>query len=110
MSPIGPVKNFDDNSHSQFLAFVDPQQIVLPSPNRPQSSARNSVAFNKVSMISRKNERSDSINSKDYSLNKDKNMSNSNHSERELLSFLGTQTTSKKKKVDLPGKYGKVYE
>lgn len=61
-------------------------------------------------MISRKNERSDSINSKDYSLNKDKNMSNSNHSERELLSFLGTQTTSKKKKVDLPGKYGKVYE
>jgi Ran GTPase-activating protein (RanGAP) involved in mRNA processing and transport len=46
--------------------------------------------------------------SKDHS--KGKSMNSSNHTERELVSFLNTQTFGKKKKVDLPGKYSKIYD
>jgi len=76
ISPIGPVKSRDDSTSSKFLIFADPQQIVLPSPHKPQKEVRTSLALNKISLISRKDIRGDSICSKDYSKGKNMDISN----------------------------------
>ena len=103
LSPIAPVATFDD-ADSSFQNFNRLNQISLPKP-------RSAFPHNKVSLLNNQSKEKHREGDPRLSSNsKAKSINSSNHTEKEFISLLSQTQNRKKKKLDLAGKYGKVYD
>ena len=100
MSPIPPVANFDDAPHENFHELVILNEVSIPTPKPPRPPSSKPI----------NSRREDRLESASKPFPRNKSINSSNHTEKEFINMLTQAQEKKKKKLDLPEKYNKIYD